>query len=56
MDAIIAWIWKPILDQRIATFENRLHQRMVAYNSCLGKLTVHTVQATAGVATCDNSD
>ena len=29
--------YESVLDNRIATFENRLHKKMVAYNSVLGK-------------------
>ena len=29
--------YESLLDNRIATFENRLHKKMIAYNSVLGK-------------------
>ena len=37
--------YESVLDNRIATFENRLHKKMVAYNSVLGKALLSTGSA-----------
>ena len=40
--------YESVLDNRIATFENRLHKRMVAYNSVLGKAFISSKSSFGG--------
>ena len=44
--------YESVLDNRIATFENRLHKKMVAYNSVLGKAWLPTGSASEKPEVC----